>query len=158
VRTRNASTHNEVPLARLLAMGMRSLIDGLHERLERRGIEVKPVHALVLLASREHPLTGNDVADLLGITKQAASKLVDAMEAAQYLARKTHPEDARVKLLHITPKGRRVLEAAEDIYRELEAEWAHTIGKQRLEAIRADLTEVLHAAHGGKLPPIRPTW
>jgi DNA-binding MarR family transcriptional regulator len=158
VRNRNASNNNEVPLARLLAMSFRSLVDGLHEHLERRGIQIKPVYAFVLLASRERPLTGNDVADLLGMTKQAASKLVDAMEAAQFLARKPHPEDARAKLLHITPKGRRVLEAAEDIYRELEAEWARTIGKQRLEAIRADLTEVLHAAHGGKLPPIRPTW
>jgi DNA-binding MarR family transcriptional regulator len=157
VRTRNSSTA-EVPLARLLAMGLRSLVDELHVRLERRGIEVKPVFAFVLLASRERPLTGNDIADLLGMTKQAASKLVDAMEAAQCLARKPHPEDARAKLLHITPKGRRVLEAAEDIYRELEAEWALTIGRQRLEAMRSDLTEVLHAAHGGKLPPIRPSW
>lgn len=157
MRTRNASTI-EVPLARLLAMGLRSLVDRLHERLEQRGVEVKPVYAFVLLASRERPLTGNDIADLLGMTKQAASKLVDAMEAAQYLARKPHPEDARAKLLHITPKGRRVLEAAEDIYRELESEWARTIGKQRLEAMRSDLVAVLHAAHGGKLPPIRPSW
>jgi DNA-binding MarR family transcriptional regulator len=139
-------------------MGLRSLVDGLHQRLEQRGIEVKPVYAFVLLASRERPLTGHDVADLLGMTKQAASKLVDAMEAAQYVARKPHPEDARAKLLHITPKGRRVLEAAEDIYRELETEWARSIGKQRLEAMRSDLVAVLHAAHGGKLPPIRPSW
>jgi DNA-binding MarR family transcriptional regulator len=157
VRNRNASAI-EVPLARLLAMSFRSLVDGLHARLEQRGIEVKPVFAFVLLASRERPLTGNDVADLLGMTKQAASKLVDAMEQAQYLARKPHPEDARAKLLHITQKGRRVLEAAEKIYRELEADWARTIGKQRVEAIRADLTAVLRAAHGGKLPAVRPTW
>src|SRR5262245_51570300 len=46
-----------VPLARLMAMGLRSLVDALHERLERRGIEVKPAYAFVLLASREAPLT-----------------------------------------------------------------------------------------------------
>jgi len=141
-----------------MAMGLRSLVDALHERLESRGIEVKPAFAFVLLASREAPLTSQDVAELLGFTKQAASKLVDAMEAAHYVQRKPHPEDARAKLLHIAPKGRRVLEAAEEIYRELEAEWAGVIGSRRLEALRSDLNEVLRAAHGGKLPPIRPTW
>lgn len=139
-------------------MGLRSLVDALHERLDERGIEVKPVFAFVLLASRERPLTGNDVAGLLGISKQAASKLADSMEAEHYLTRKPHPEDARAKLLHIAPKGRRVLEAAESVYAELESEWAKIIGKARLEALRADLSCVLRAAHGGELPPIRPTW
>jgi DNA-binding MarR family transcriptional regulator len=116
------------------------------------------VYAFVLLASREHPLTVNDVAQLLGITKQAASKLADTMERDQYLARKPHPEDARAKLLQLAPRGRRALKAAEDIYIELEAEWADVIGRRRLEALRSDLSEVLRAAHGGNLPPIRPTW
>ena len=149
----------EIPLARLMAMGLRSLIDALHERLAQRGFDdVKPVFAFVLLASREHALTVNDVAQLLGITKQAASKLAEAMERDDYLTRKPHPEDARAKLLHLAPRGRRVLQAAEDIYRELEAEWAKVIGRRRLEALRSDLSEVLRAAHGGSLPPIRPTW
>jgi DNA-binding MarR family transcriptional regulator len=140
-------------------MGLRSLIDALHERLAQRGFDdVKPVFAFVLLASREHPLTVNDVAQLLGITKQAASKLAEAMERDDYLVRKPHPQDARAKLLHLAPRGRRVLQAAEDIYRELEAEWAKVIGRRRLEALRSDLSEVLRAAHGGSLPPIRPTW
>jgi DNA-binding MarR family transcriptional regulator len=141
-----------------MAMGLRSLVDALHVRLEARGIEVKPVYAFVLLASRERPLTVNDVATLLGTTKQAASKLVEAMDGEHYLTRKPHPEDARAKLLHLAPKGRRVLEAAEQIYRELEIEWANVIGRQRLEALRSDLNDVLLAIHGGKLPPIRPSW
>ncbi|HKP58458.1 MAG TPA: MarR family transcriptional regulator [Polyangiales bacterium] len=148
----------QVPLARLMAMGLRSLIDALHERLERRGMEIKPVYAFVLLASRERPLTVNEVGELLGITKQAASKLAETMEREEYLLRKPHPEDARAKLLHLAPRGRRALKAAEDIYVELEAEWAEVIGKRRLEALRSDLNEVLRATHGGNLPPIRPTW
>ncbi|MDB4991144.1 MAG: transcriptional regulator, MarR family [Myxococcaceae bacterium] len=147
-----------VPLARLMAMGLRSLVDELHVRLARRGYHLRPAFAFVLLASRERALTGNDVASLLGMTKQAASKLADTMEEEHYLTRKPHPEDARAKLLQIAPRGRRVLEAAEDIYGELEAEWAKVIGKARLEALRADLSEVLRATHGGALPPIRPTW
>jgi DNA-binding MarR family transcriptional regulator len=148
----------DVPLARLMAMGLRSLVDALHVRLEQRGFVVRPVFAFVLLASRERPLTGNDVANLLGMSKQAASKLADAMETERYLVRKPHPEDARAKLLQLAPRGRRLLEAAESIYVELEADWAKVIGKQRVAALRADLDRVLRATHGGELPPIRPTW
>jgi DNA-binding MarR family transcriptional regulator len=147
-----------VPLARLFAMGSYSLVSQLHERLAERGFdEVRPAFAFVLLASREQPLTGNDVARLMAMTKQAASKLVDAMEEAHYLVRKPHPEDARAKLLHIGTKGKRLLEAAEQIYAELESEWAKVIGVHRLHAMRRDLTEVLQATNGGQLPPVRPS-
>jgi DNA-binding MarR family transcriptional regulator len=136
-----------------------SLVDQLHERLAEEGFaEIRPAFAFVLLASREAPLTGNDVARLMGMTKQAASKLVDAMEEASYLVRKAHPEDARAKLLHISAKGRRLLEVAERIYAELEGEWSRVIGAQRVNAMRRDLIEVLEATHGGALPPIRPAW
>src|SRR6185312_5620221 len=111
------SSHR-TPLARLMAMALRSLVDELHYRLGERGMDAKPTFAFVLLASRDHPLTGNDLATLLGMTKQAASKVVDAMEAEGYVHRKPNPEDARSKILHVTAKGRRFLEAAETIYAE----------------------------------------
>ena len=139
-------------------MGSHALVSQLHERLAERGFtEVRPAFAFVLLASREQPLTGNDVARLMAMTKQAASKLVDAMEEAGYLVRKPHPEDARAKLLHISAKGKRLLEAAEQIYAELESAWAKVLGVQRLHAMRRDLTEVLVATNGGQLPPVRPS-
>jgi DNA-binding MarR family transcriptional regulator len=148
----------QVPLARLFAMGLRSLLDELHASLRERGFSVRPAFAFVLLASRERPLTSGEVATLMGITKQAASKLADTMEAEHYLTRVPHPDDARAKLLRIAPRGRRLLEAAEEIYAQLEAEWASVIGKGRLETLRADLSKALRAAHGGELPPIRPSW
>ncbi|MET0287042.1 MAG: MarR family transcriptional regulator [Polyangiales bacterium] len=149
----------DVPLARLFAMASYSLISQLHERLAERGFrELRPAFAFVLLASRERPLTGNDVARLMAMTKQAASKLVDAMEAEGYLVRKPHPDDARAKSLHISAKGKRLLEAAEQIYAELEGEWARVIGAGRVGAMRRDLMEVLKASHDGELPPVRPVW
>jgi DNA-binding MarR family transcriptional regulator len=148
-----------LPLARLFLMGVHSLVTSLHERLAAHGFtDVRPSFAFVLLASRERELTGNDIAELMGMTKQAASKLVDAMEAEQYLVRRPHPQDARAKLLHIAPKGKRLLEAAERIYAELESEWAGIIGERRVEAMRKDMKAVLLATHDGKLPPVRPIW
>jgi len=149
---------SSVPLARLLAMAYRQLIDRLHERLAAEGYtDVRPTFGYVLLAVRDGPTTGADIALLLGVTKQAASKLVDAMEQGGYVRRQTHGDDARAKEIAITARGRRFLVTVESIYRDLEAEWAEVTSKKRVEALRDDLRTIVEAAHDGQLPTVRPT-
>ena len=149
---------SSVPLARLLAMAYRQLIDRLHERLAAEGYtDVRPTFGYVLLAVRDGPTTGADIALLLGVTKQAASKLVDAMEQGGYVRRQTHGDDARAKEIAITARGRRFLVTVESIYRDLEGEWAEVTSKKRVEALRDDLRTIVEAAHDGQLPAIRPT-
>jgi DNA-binding MarR family transcriptional regulator len=148
----------EIPLARLFAMAFRALMDRVHEQLAERGYrDVGSGYGYVLLAARERALTGADVAGLMGVSKQAASKLIEAMESAGYLARQGHPDDARARLARITPQGRRLLASVEDIYRELEADWARVIGASELARLRKNLTRTLRSLHGGELPPVRPT-
>jgi len=147
---------SSVPLARLLAMAYRQLIDRLHERLAAEGYtDVRPTFGYVLLAVRDGPTTGADIALLLGVTKQAASKLVDAMEQGGYVRRQTHGDDARAKEIAITARGRRFLVTVESIYRDLEAEWADVTSKKRVEALRDDLRTIVEAAHDGQLPAVR---
>ena len=148
-----------IPLARLFAMATRYLIDELHGRLADRGWPgLRPAYGFTLVAAREQPLTAGAIAGLLGMTKQAASKLVDAMEEEGYVRRRPDADDARAKVVALTPRGHRLLAAVEEIYAELEAEWAETVGGTRIEAMRADLAEALRASHDGVLPAIRPTW
>lgn len=148
-----------VPLARLFATATRYLIDELHARLADRGwAGMRPAFGFTLLAARRQPLTSGAIATLLGMTKQAASKLVDAMEVEGYVRRCPARDDARSKVVELTPRGHRLLAVVEEIYAELEAEWAQVIGTARVEALRRDLTEVLLASHDGALPAIRPTW
>lgn len=148
-----------VPLARLFAMAFRSLIDALHQRLEERGwSDVKPAYGFVLLAARSRNITVNDVAALMGMTKQAASKLVMGMEESGYVDRETDPGDTRARIVQLTARGHALLETVERIYGELEDEWAAVIGAKRVESLRRDLITVLEAAHGGELPAVRPTW
>lgn len=147
-----------IPLARLLAMAYRQLIDGLHARLEALGYtDVRPAYGYVLLAVRDQPTTGADVAALLGVSKQAASKLIESMEQGGYIERRAHGDDARAKHLVLTARGRKFLLTVESIYEELESEWSKTTGRKRIEAIRSDLRIILEAANGGTLPPVRPT-
>jgi DNA-binding MarR family transcriptional regulator len=148
-----------MPIARLLAMAFRSLIDALHERLAKRGIgDVRPAYGFVLLAARQAPIGVGDIGDLLGTTKQAASKLVDSLEGDGYVRRATDAGDGRARRIELTRRGHLVLEAVEEIYAELESEWGAIVGRREVERIRAILTEILRAQNGGSLPPVRPTW
>ena len=145
-----------VPLARLFAMGYRLLVDGLHERLAARGWDdVRPAFGFVLLALRGGPASLRDLPAALGTSKQAASKLVDAMVAAGYVERAGDPADARAKRVRLSRRGRQLLAAVEEIYTELEADWATRLGPARLAELRGDLDAVLRAAHGGRLPAVR---
>jgi DNA-binding MarR family transcriptional regulator len=148
-----------IPLARLLAMAYRQLIDELHRRLAASGYDdVRPASfGYVLLAVRDRPTTGADVAQLLGVTKQAASKLIDGMERDGYVRRSAHDDDARAKAIEITARGRKFLTTVEAIYAAIEADWAGITSRKRMEAIRSDLRLIVEAAHGGQVPPVRPT-
>lgn len=156
---RDATSERAIPLARLMAMAFRTLIDNLHARLAQNGWrEVRPVYGYVLLAARDASMTVTSVAALLGVTKQAASKLVESMVSDGYLLRGEHPEDARSKRLRLSAKGARLLATVESTYAEIEAEWASIIGVAAVERMRSDLTRALRGLHGDKLPAIRPTW
>jgi DNA-binding MarR family transcriptional regulator len=140
-------------------MAFRSLMDEMHARLAKRGVrDIRPAYGFVLLAARERPLGVGDVGELLGTTKQAASKLVDNLEADGYVTRVASKSDARERRIELTARGHQLLEKVEVIYRELEREWSEIIGRDRVEAMRADIQRVLEHQNDGALPPVRPTW
>jgi DNA-binding MarR family transcriptional regulator len=149
-----------LPLARLFAMAYRDLIDGLHDRLARRGwADIRPAFGFVLLAARDTPTTTTELAALMGTTKQAASKLAASMLNAGYLMDAPREiADGRIRPLQLSESGAKLLAAVEELYAELEAEWAEIIGVNSLERLRRDLTRVIVASHGGALPAVRPTW
>ena len=152
-----AAGHPEVPLARLLAMAYRHLVVALHERLAARGWQdVRPQYGYVLLACRERPTTSGELAGMLGVSKQAASKIADAMVEQDLLRRRTSAADSRAKPLALTARGRRLLVQVEEIYLELEQQWADVLGRARVEQVRGSLVQVLTMAYGGELPPVRP--
>jgi DNA-binding MarR family transcriptional regulator len=149
-------TQPAVPLARLFAVGYRSLVDGLHEELPRRGwSDVRPAFGFVLLALRDSPASLRDLPAALGTSKQAVSKLVDAMVAAGYVERGADPEDARAKRVQLSDRGRQLLATVEEVYADLEREWVAALGEERLARLREDLTAVLSTMAGGRLPPVR---
>lgn len=147
----------EVPLARLFAMAARALTDDLHARLAELGwTDIPPAAGYVLLACRNGSTTGGEIAELMRTSKQAASKLLDGLEAAGFVERGADTADGRRKVVRLAPRGRELLAAVEGVYEELEARWAAAIGAGAVEAVRRNVTVALLDAHGGTLPAIGP--
>jgi DNA-binding MarR family transcriptional regulator len=134
------------------------MIDGLHDRLVTAGwTDVRPAFGFVLLAARAEPTSSTAIAELMGVSKQAASKLIDVMEAGGYVARRIDEVDARQRLIVLTTRGERLLHVVEEIYHDLESEWSAVVGRENLEHLRNTLrTAVLQA--DGSLPPVRAIW
>jgi DNA-binding MarR family transcriptional regulator len=147
-----------VPLARLLAMAYRLLVDDLHRELAARGwTDVRVAFGFMLLALRGGPASLRELVATLGTSKQAVSKLAEAMVDAALVERVADPTDGRAKNLRLTDRGHALLADVEQIYLDLETGWARTLGASGVESLRRDLDTVIRAAHGGALPPVRPS-
>ena len=147
-----------IPLARLLAMAFRMLVDDLHAALADAGwTDVRESYGFVLLALRAGDQSVTELARLLGVSKQATSKLLDGMESSGYVERRDAGHDARAKAVGIAPRGRELLAAVETIYARLEDEWAAVIGGTALQQTRTRVERVLRARFGDDLPRLRPT-
>lgn len=59
---------------------------------------------------QERPgITSGDLAEALALTRGAVSKVIDKLEAKNWITRSAKPEDNRVQLLSLTRQGRRIL-------------------------------------------------
>ena len=80
-----------------------------------------------------------DLAERLGVTKQAVSQLVADLEDLGVLERAVDPADARARLVRFTARGRAGLLDGLATLRELEAECAEVVGARRMDELRRAL-------------------
>ena len=147
-------------LAFLLLLGSRTVIDHLHKHMAALGYDdVRPAHGFAFQRIAPNGATGNELAEFLGITKQAASEMVDYLEQRGYVVRQPHPSDKRGKIILLTERGWSCIRAAEAILSRLEAQRTAIIGTRRMGELQADLRQLVMLANGGTLPQkFRPLW
>ena len=127
----------------LLFAGFRTLIDRLHADLAEQGHpDLRPAHGFALQAIGRAGTTASELGRRLGVSKQAAGKTADRLEALGYVERVDDAHDARRKLVRLTPHGVDALVRSAQIFDELRAEWAKALGAQRLRDMEAGLRAV----------------
>ena len=126
----------------LLSNAFRSLTSELHTRLMDEGFpELRPTIGFAFQRLAGGGATSGELAAFLGVTKQAASQLVDELER-HGLARRTPGPDGRTKTVVMTDRGYECTRAATRISIEIEQRWAARLGSERLDTMVTDLRAI----------------
>ncbi len=144
----------------LFTLALRALVDEVHTRLAAAGfVDIRPAHGFAFQRLAPSGATGNELAEHLGITKQAASEMVDYLEIRGYVVRQPHPRDGRGKIVVLTTRGWKCIRTAEGFFADIERRWEEIVGAERMAELRADLRRIVLAAGAGGPPPrLRPVW
>lgn len=143
------TTNHEPPdLAILLAAAYRVVADRLMASMRAGGLEdMKPMYGFVIRAVAAEEPTINRLAEMLGVTKQAASVLADGMCADAFLERRTDAHDRRRARLVLSSRGRAVFARATRTSAAMERELARLVGPADVAALRRALLAFVQA-HG----------
>lgn len=137
----------------LVLQAAAQVVDHVQRAVEARGFaDVRPAHGFAFARISAGDATVMEVAAHLGVTKQAASQLVQHLVTRGYVAREPDPRDGRARLLRLTERGLACTQAADQAARDLAQSWQQQVGSEAMNDVRQKLGSVV-------LPgPVRPAW
>ncbi|HEY7956070.1 MAG TPA: MarR family winged helix-turn-helix transcriptional regulator [Polyangia bacterium] len=95
----------------------------------------------------------SDLAERLGMTRGAISKLADRLEAKGLASRRTDKVDRRYQALRITAKGRALVPALAALADENDAEFFDHLTRKERERVVAIMKEIVRR-HGLRTTPV----
>ena len=104
---------------------------------------LRPVHALLLVPLLGGGRHASDLADALGVSRQAVAQVVTRLERDGYLKRVDDPGDARARLICLTPRGRAALRSMRATALAVEDQWRQRLGAEGLASFRETLITLL---------------
>lgn len=137
-------------LAAALLAAAGDLTQRINDGVVARGFEARPAWGFAFARLAPDGATVTELAGHLGVTKQAASQLVDEIVRKGYAERRPHPGDARARLVVLTERGWACTRAAEEAAAEAVQGWTDVLGESEVRALCDRLGRI--APYG----PIRP--
>lgn len=107
-------------------------------------------HGYVVQHLLAGPRAVSELAALLGVTQQAASKAVLELEELGYVASRPDAEDGRRRLVELSPRGLAVVESARRARRRLEEKLVRKHGAREVTRAKALLAAVLEDLGGAE--------
>ena len=145
------AANERADLGILLVGATRAFTDLLHDELDRRGFaDVRPAFGVVLRALRDEELRLTRLAERLGVSKQAAAKVVDEMVTKGLVSREPSPTDGRAVQLALTARGRSVVAVAAEIGQDLERRLTSRVGSDDVEAMARALAAFVELGGGAE--------
>ncbi|WP_460725071.1 MarR family winged helix-turn-helix transcriptional regulator [Nocardia heshunensis] len=132
----------DLPL--LLLAAAAQVTDAVHHGTVAAGFtDIRPSHGFAFVRMAPDGATVGELAEHLGVTKQAASQLVEELVKKGYAQRNPHPSDARAKIVTLTERGWACTRAADAALARFTDHWAATLGPEATVALRNTLTRVV---------------
>ena len=116
---------------------------GAYRRFVAAGYgEVRPAHVKVMAALAGGTMSLTRLASLVGVSKQAAGKLVDHLERLGYVERRRDSEDGRAVAIRPTPKALPGYQIGRHAIADWEAATEARLGSRRFAELKRSLAEV----------------
>jgi DNA-binding MarR family transcriptional regulator len=115
------------------------------ERMRASHPAVRYSHGFVFQQLVEGPRPVGEIAENLGVTSQAISKMVRELEGLGYVERVADPADARVRRVALTARGRTAIQAGRDLRARINRELADALGAERVAQAAKTLKDALAA-------------
>jgi DNA-binding MarR family transcriptional regulator len=116
------------------------------EALAEQGYgDLRPMHLLVIERLFIFEARATELAEAIGLTKQATGQILDRMDELGYVQRVPDPSDGRAKVLQLTDRGRRAAQALRSIADENEEKLLDALGQVRYRQLRAALGSLIAA-------------
>ena len=117
----------------------KSLSDGM----EKVGIQL-PQMGLMIILSKSGPMNQISLGEEMAIDKATMVKVLDQMEDNGIVRRKAGPDDRRVKLVELTPKGRALLPKMQKLREQVEAQFLSPLSKTEVVELRRLILKLVH--------------
>jgi DNA-binding MarR family transcriptional regulator len=142
----------EVVIPALLRFARGSYAQAVSARLAAAGFDDLPRNGSFVLGGMvRESASAADMIIGLGVSKQAASQLIDTLVVRGYLTREVDPEDRRRMTISLTDRGRSATLATRAAVDSIDAQLAAMITPAELAGLRAGLTALgqirTHAGH-----------
>lgn len=139
-----ASSPTRIDIGVLFNLAYGAFVARLHTAMAKAGFEdLGQSFGYVFRLLDPEPASLASLATRLQMTPQGALKIVADMEAKGYVERRDHPDDARVRLVALTTRGRKALSTARRFHTAFEAELAVDVGASQAAALRRTLERVV---------------
>lgn len=110
--------------------------------------KVRIAHGYVFQHLLGGPRTVGELAELLGVTQQAASKVVAELARLGYVERQPHEADQRIHRVALTRRGLNVVKRARGARAALEAKLLQRVGQKVADDARRALVALLELSGG----------
>jgi DNA-binding MarR family transcriptional regulator len=113
------------------------------------------ISANVLRLVGEEGVRVRDLPRLAGVSKEAIATSLSFLTKRGYAVVKTESSGGRIKMVTLTPKGRRARDTYHQQLQAIEERWQARFGKGTISSLRASLERLVGAATAGRSPLFR---